>query len=269
MSGKVKLIKLNNGVEMPQLGLGVWRIPNHKVCQVVKWALGCGYRHIDTAKVYGNEEGVGQAIIESGIPRKDIFVTTKLGIGDILRPQKAFEESLARLKLDYVDLYLIHWPMIFWQSAWKTLEEIYKSGKARAIGVSNFNISNLEELRSFAQVLPAVNQVEISPFLQRRKLVKYCHESKIVVESYSPLTHGRRLADPTLLSVAKKYDKTAAQILIRWGLHNNFVVIPKSHKKEHIEKNVQVFDFKLTHEDMEKLDALDENSSMFPLWSRG
>lgn len=264
-----KTIKLANGVEMPRLGLGVWKIANTKVSQAVVWALKAGYRHIDTATAYGNEVGVGKGIRESGIPRKEIFVTTKLQIYDLLKAESAFEKSLERLGLEYVDLYLIHWPFIGWKSAWTKLEKIYKDGKARAIGVSNFNISHLKELKTISNLTPMVNQVELSPFLQRRELNDFCQSQKIVVEAYSPLTHGKLLGNQTLLNIAKDYKKSPAQIMIRWGLQHNHVLIPKSEKENHIKSNIEVFDFEIDERDMRKLDALNENHSLFPLWSRG
>ncbi len=269
MSRESRTARLNNGLRMPRLGLGVWQVKNEKTAEVVKWALASGYRQIDTARVYGNEEGVGRGIAESGVDRKDIWVTTKLGVGDIRRAEEAFWQSLARLGMDYVDLYLVHWPMWGWKEAWKGLERIYKSGRARAIGVSNFDRGHLEEMEKFARVMPAVDQVEISPFLQRRELREYCREREIVVEAYSPLTHGKRLHDATIEQTAKKYKKTPAQIMIRWGLQRGIIMIPKSEKREHVESNAEVWDFELEEADMAKLEALDKNESEFPLWSRG
>lgn len=264
-----KTIRLNNGTNIPQLGLGVWQIPNGQVVSVVRQALEIGYRLIDTAKVYGNEEGVGRGIAESGIARDEIFITTKLSVYDILRPQKAFEESLKRLQLDYVDLYLIHWPMIFWPSAWKVLEQIYQSGRAKAIGVSNFGIKNLTKLKSLSEIVPAVDQVELSPFLQRRNLVNYCRANGIAPEAYSPLTHGRRLNHPTIVVIGKAHEKSAAQVMIRWAIQHNLIVIPKARSWEHLEANFRVFDFELNPDEMKKLDDLEENYPTFPLWSRG
>lgn len=269
MTKIAETIKLDNGIEMPRVGLGVWKIKNSEVDQPVLWALKSGYRLIDTAKVYGNEEGVGNGIIESGLPREKIFVTTKLSIYDLFRPEKAFEESLQRLKLDYVDLYLIHWPFIGWRTAWKGLEKIYKSGRAKAIGVSNFGIKQIEEIKRFSNIAPMANEVEITPFLYRKKLIDYCHKEKIAVIAYSPLGMGKELDDPTLENLGNKYNKTPAQILIRWGLQYDLVMIPKSKTESHIKSNLEVFDFEIEDNDTVKLDKLNKNQSMMPLWSRG
>jgi methylglyoxal/glyoxal reductase len=262
-------LKLNNGADIPRIGLGVWKIDNTKVIQVVKWALQAGYRHIDTAKVYGNEAGVGQGIRESEIKRSEIFVTTKLSVFDIRRPELAFAESLARLELKYVDLYLIHWPFFGWKNAWKAMETFLQDGKAKAIGVSNFGIKQLEELQKISHVLPAVNQVEISPFLNRGKLVKYCKSRGIAVECYSPLTRGKRIGNLVLQKLAQVYQTSPAQIMIRWGLQHGLVVLPKSQTQTHSVSNLDVFKFHISDSDMQKLDSLNENFSLMPVWSRG
>lgn len=262
-------LKLSNGVEMPRVGLGVWKIKNSNVHQDVVWALKSGYRMIDTAKVYGNEEGVGEGIARSGLKRSEIFVTTKLSIYDLFNAEKAFEESLKRLKLDYVDLYLIHWPFVGWQKAWKDLEKIYKSGRAKAVGVSNFGIKQLEEIKKHSGMTPIANEVEISPFLNRKNLVDYCRNNGIAVIAYSPLTHGYWLNDSKLTEIANIYNKSTAQILIRWGLQKGLIIIPKSENKNHIKENLEVFDFEIKDHDMQKLDGLNRNRSVFPLWSRG
>lgn len=264
-----KTIKLSNGVEIPRIGLGVWKIENSKVSQVVSLALETGYRHIDTACAYRNESGVGLGIRQSSLNRQDIFVTTKLAIQDFFKPEKAFSQSLDKLKMDYVDLYLLHWPFLNWKNAWKTLENIYKNGQAKAIGVSNFGIRQLEELKKIGGIKPMVNQVEISPFLFREKLIDYCQSEDIVVEAYSPLTRGKRIDDPTLIGIANSSGKTTAQIMIRWGLQHNLVMLPKSETKSHIQSNYDVFDFEIDKNDMQKLDNLNENySALIPGWSR-
>jgi diketogulonate reductase-like aldo/keto reductase len=196
-------------------------------------------------------------------------VTTKLAIDNLLIPEKSFEESLKRLNMDHVDLYLIHWPFFGWQKAWMALEKIYKAGLARAIGVSNFDIFHLEELKKFGSVAPMANEVEITPFLSRKKLVDYCQSKGIAVIAYSPLAMGKRFNDPTLLRLANVYDKSSAQIMIRWGLQSGLVMIPKSETENHIKENHNVFDFEIGIKDMQKLDMLDKNQSMMPLWSRG
>ena len=264
-----KTLKLNNGVEIPRIGLGVWKIDDTTVEQAVLWALESGYRHIDTARAYGNEAGVGRAIRQSGISRDQIFITTKLAVNDFFRPEKAFQESMERLNMDYVDLYLLHWPFLNWKNAWKALEKIYKNGQAKSIGVSNFGIKQLEELKKLGGIKPLVNQVEISPFLSRTKLIEYCQSEGIVVEAYSPLTRGKKLNHPDLTSLAKKYDKSTAQISIRWGLQHGLVMLPKSATQSHIQSNINVFDFEIEPKDMDKLDLLNENySALFPGWSR-
>lgn len=266
-------IKLNNGIEMPRIGLGVWQVPDGKEVEgAIKYALDAGYRMIDTAMIYLNETGVGTAIKESGFSRDELFITTKLWNEDqgYETTLKAIDASLERLGLTYVDLYLIHWPSANddtekWEpinkreDTWKAMEEIYKSGKAKAIGVSNYTIDHLEEMKGYASILPAVNQVEFNPFLYQEKLLTYCTEHGIVLEAYSPLAQGKKVADYRITAIAKKYNKTNAQVLIRWSLQHGCVVIPKSVHKERIEENIQVFDFELSDSDMKALDALNED----------
>jgi diketogulonate reductase-like aldo/keto reductase len=252
-------IPLNNGVGMPILGLGVWQIPAGPATQkAVLYALDCGYRLIDTAKLYGNEADVGVAVRGSGVPREDVFVTTKLwnndhGYGNAIR---ACEESLDRMKMDYVDLYLIHWPVRGPRvETWNALVDLHRAGKCRAIGVSNYMRGHLEELRG-SPVVPAVNQIEFSPFLYQRDVREYCRQRGIVVEAYSPLTRGMKLNDRRVRVIATKYGKSSAQILLRWGLQRGLVVIPKSARPDHIRENVNVFDFEIAEEDMRALDGL-------------
>ncbi|MGQ9798199.1 MAG: aldo/keto reductase [Ignavibacterium sp.] len=255
--------KLNNGYEMPYFGLGVYKIaPGKETIEAVSYALQVGYRLIDTAAVYGNEKEVGIAVKQSGIPRKEIFITTKLWNDDhgYDATLKAFDESLKRLQLDYVDLYLIHWPVPkLRKDSWKALERIYRDGKALSIGVSNYMIKHLEELKTYAEIIPTVNQVEFSPFLYQKDLLDYCRENKIEVEAYSPLARMKRKDNPVVNSIAKKYGKTHAQVLIRWCLEHKLIVIPKSSDKKRIKENADVFDFKLDEEDMRKLNSLNEN----------
>ena len=254
---------------MPRLGLGVWKIDNSQVSQVVGWALEAGYRHIDTACAYKNEEGVGRGVRQSGITRDKIFITTKLAVQGFFHPRKAFDTSLSKLKMDYVDLYLLHWPFLNWKNAWRELEKIYRQGLAKSIGVSNFSITQLQDLKNLSGLIPAVNQVELSPFLNRQELVKYCQTEGIIVECYSPLTRGKRLRDSRLADMAASYKKSPAQIMIRWGLQHDFVMIPKSSTPEHLKSNFDVFDFELKPPDMKTLDSLNENySALLPLWSR-
>ncbi len=255
--------KLNNGVEMPVLGLGVYQSPPGKTTQeAVKFALKHGYRHIDTARIYNNEADVGKALRDSGIPRNQVFITTKLWNADqgYESALRACDESLRRLDLRHLDLYLIHFPMPEVRNeTWKAMTTLLKQGKTRVIGVSNFTIRHLEELLKTTDVTPAVNQVEFSPFLYQKELLNYCRQKRIQLEAYSPLTRGEKLAHPKIKTLASKYSKTPAQVLIRWSLQHGNVVIPKSVKEEHIRENSLVFDFNITGEDMAVLDSLSEN----------
>ena len=259
-------VKLNNGVEMPQFGLGVWQIPaGAPTRRAVKAALEAGYRLIDTAKFYGNEADVGAAVRESGLPRDEVFITTKLWNDDhgYETALAAFEASRKRLGFPTVDLYLIHWPVPgLRRETWRAFERILREGTARAIGVSNYMVPHLEELLASAEVAPAVNQIELSPFLYPRDVVEFCERRKIAVEAYSPLTKGHRLRDPRLGGIAQTYRKTVPQVLIRWGLQHGFIEIPKSAKPEHIKENADVFDFELRTEDMRTLDSLGEGLHM-------
>jgi diketogulonate reductase-like aldo/keto reductase len=224
-------------------------------------ALEAGYRHIDTASLYGNEADVGQAIRRSGIPREQIFVTTKLWNSDHGTRQavKACEQSLQRLGLEYLDLYLIHWPVHGLRLAsWQALEQLYSQGRVRAIGVSNYTVRHLQELLAYARIAPLVNQVEFSPFLYQRELLDFCQQQQIQLQAYSPLTRGERLNDPRVQAIAEVYHKSPAQILIRWCLQHGVVCLPKSVHKQRILANAQVFDFELSPEHMAALDGLNE-----------
>lgn len=257
--------KLHNGTEIPQLGLGVYKVPAEDTYENVKTALEIGYRHIDTASFYENEAGVGRAIRESGIPRDEIFVTTKVWNNDhgFERALKAFDASIARLGLDYVDLYLIHWPVPdMFPETWKALEKIYENGGAKAIGVSNFLDHHLKDLAKTAEVLPVVDQIELHPKLMQKSTVDYCQEQGIAIESWSPLGKGRYLDDPRLVKLAEKHKKSPAQIIIRWHLQHEFIAIPKSTKKERQKENMNVFDFRLNEHDMHVLDQMDEGFRM-------
>jgi diketogulonate reductase-like aldo/keto reductase len=254
--------RLDNGVEMPVLGLGVWLIPSgEETRRAVRDALECGYRLIDTARAYGNERDVGRALLESGLPREEVFVTTKLWNSDhgYEAARRACRASLGDLGLDYIDLYLVHWPVPgLRRETWKAMAALQNEGICRAIGVSNYTIRHLEELREESSVPPAVNQVEFHPFLYQRELLDYCRRRGIAVEAYSPLARGVRLSEPALVSVGRKYGKTPAQVLIRWALQHGTVPIPKSSRPERIRENAAVFDFSLAPGDMETLDRLDE-----------
>jgi diketogulonate reductase-like aldo/keto reductase len=251
-----KKVKLNNGVEIPLLGLGLWENNEQSVLD----ALECGYRLIDTASMYGNEREVGNAIKKSKIPREEIFVTTKIWNSEQNDPLKAFNNSLKKLNLDYLDLYLIHWPMSERIKTWKVFEKLLEEDKCKAIGVSNFTINHLKELFNHSNTIPMVNQVEFSPYLYQKDLLDFCRENKIQLQAYSPLTRGEKLNDPKLIEIAKKYNKTTAQLLIKWALQHNIVVIPKSSNKKRIYENSQVFDFNISKEDMNILDNFNEDS---------
>ena len=278
-------LTLNDGHLMPQLGLGVWQTRAGAICEAaVLAALETGYRHIDTAAMYGNEESVGAAIRMSGVPRENIFVTTKLWNSDHGNPERALDTSLRKLKLDYVDLYLIHYPVRERRQSWRALEALRADGKAHSIGVSNFTIRHLKELLAGSKTVPAVNQVEFHPYLYQRDLLDFCAAEGIVVEAYSPLTKGARLNDPKLIAIADKYpkagpqptasrsrlplvdrlsrrseSKSTAQILIRWALQHQLAVIPKSSNRRRIVENADVFDFEISREDMQLLDSFNEN----------
>jgi len=250
--------RLNNKVEMPMLGLGVCQ-SGDQTEDAVLWALEAGYRHVDTAAIYGNEESVGNAIKKSNIPRSELFITTKLWNDNHDDPEASLNASLSKLQLDYVDLYLIHFPVPQRNTSWTVLEKLHKDGKCKAIGVSNFTIRHLKQLMETSEVIPAVNQVEFHPYLYQKELLEFCHSKGIQMEAYSPLTQGKKLNDEKLISIAKKYDKKPAQILIRWNLQHNIVVIPKSVAKARILENADVFDFEISEEDMKQLDSFNEN----------
>jgi len=254
-------IKLINGTVIPQVGLGVLQTPDgDTTVNAVQTALENGYRHIDTAMIYRNEASVGEGIRRAGLPRGDFFVTTKLWNDDIRahRGKDAFQESLDRLGLDYVDLYLIHWPADEWQQAWDDLQEIYASGRAKAIGVSNFQKHHIDELLANSDVLPAVDQIESSPQFTNHELIGQLRSKGIVAEAWSPLggTGGNLLGSPVLAEIGAKYGKSAAQVVIRWHIQRGVVVLPKSTHAERIKQNFDVFDFNLTSEDMTDITAL-------------
>jgi 2,5-diketo-D-gluconate reductase A len=249
---------LADGNEMPMLGLGVWQVPDGPECvDAVRWALELGYRHIDTAQAYGNEESVGRALRESGVPREEVFVTTKFYPG-AKDPAAEAQQSLRRLGLDQVDLYIIHWPQGGPTWAWPGMEQAKELGHARSIGVSNFSVDDLEAVAAAASVAPVVNQVQFSPFKYRRGLLEACRQHDVVLEAYSPLGTGRNLSDETVNRVARRIGRTPAQVLLRWCLQHDLPVIPKSTHRERIEENAQIFDFELSDQDISELDALDE-----------
>lgn len=252
---------LNNGVKIPIFGLGVFQSAS-ETKDAVRWALEAGYRHIDTAKIYGNEADVAKGIKESGVNRKDIFITTKLWNDDMRqgKQREAFERSLELLETDYVDLYLIHWPAKgVYNESWKIMEEYYKRGKIRAIGVSNFHKHHLEDLLSIAEVVPAVNQIECHPHLTQKPLLDYCNEKGIAFEAWSPLGGGQLLSDPAIKEVADKYGKTVAQLIIRWHIQRDTIVIPKSVHKERIISNGDIFDFNISDQDMAAITGMNKD----------
>ncbi len=259
----VPTLPLLSGSWIPQVGLGVFQTPpGTRTHDAVLSALRAGYRHIDTARIYNNEADVAAAVREFGIPRDQIFVTTKLwnddqGYDGALR---AFDASLERLGFDYVDLYLIHWPVPGKRlESWRALETLFEQKRARAIGVSNYLVNHLGELLPMAKVVPAVNQIELSPFLQRRETTALCKQHGIVVESYSPLTRGEKLDHPVVRAIASECGRSSAQVLVRWGIQHGFVVLPKSIRQERIIENRNVFDFALEPNQIERLDGLEEN----------
>lgn len=259
---------LNNGIEMPILGFGVYQISDAKECeQSVLDAINAGYRSIDTAAAYDNEEAVGNAIKRSGIPREEFFITTKLWISDAgyENTKRAFDKSLKNLQLDYLDLYLIHQPFGDVHGSWHAMEEIYKEGKCRAIGVSNFQPDRVMDLIMFNEVIPSVNQIETHPFNQQVNTQKFLKENSIQIESWGPFAEGRNsmFTNELLVSLSKKYNKSVAQIILRWLTQRNIVVIPKSVHKERIIENINIFDFELSSEDMELVRTLDTMQSVF------
>jgi len=249
---------LADGNRIPRLGLGVWQIPNGPGCvDAVRWALEVGYRHIDTAQAYGNEESVGQALKESEVPRDEVFITTKFWPG-AHDPVAEVEQSLGRLGVQYVDLYLIHWPQGGPTWAWGGMERAREMGYTRSIGVSNFNERELDQVIAAAKVAPAVDQVQLSPFEYRRKLLQAADRRGVAVEAYSPLGTGRHLVDETVEQLASRVGRTPAQVLLRWSLQHNLIVLPKSTHRDRIEENGHIFDFMLSAADMAELDALDQ-----------
>ncbi|MFG3249571.1 aldo/keto reductase [Streptomyces sp. NPDC048187] len=270
MSSKVPPITLNNGVEMPQLGFGVWQVPDDEAQTAVARALEAGYRSIDTAAIYGNEEGTGRAIAASDLPREDLFVTTKLwnseqGYDSTLR---AFDASMEKLGLDYLDLYLIHWPVPAgdkYVDTYKAFEKLLADGRVRAIGVSNFLPEHLERLTAETSVVPAVNQIELHPHLQQHTSREVHAKQGIVTEAWSPLGSGKGILDiPAIVAIAQKHGRTPAQVVLRWHLQLGNVVIPKSVTPSRIKENIDVFGFTLDTEDLAAISALNEDRRIGP-----
>lgn len=265
----VPFLELNDGNLIPQLGLGVWRLPAEDTERVVSDALELGYRHFDTARIYDNEAAVGRALAASGLPREELFVTTKLWNTDQEDPHGAFEASLDRLGLEKVDLYLVHWPVPERKTAvgaWRGLVEIVGSNQCDSIGVSNFEIAHLNELISETGVVPAVNQVELHPLHQRRELRAFCAQRGIAVEAWGPLSQGKSdlLERPETVAAATAHGKTPAQVVIRWHLQHGTIVFPKTSSRERLAENADVFDFELTSSEMAAIDAMDEQRNFGP-----
>ena len=262
-------LTLNNGVTIPQLGFGVFQIPPDATRKATLAALEVGYRHIDTAQMYGNEAGVGQAVRDSGLDRGDVFVTSKLNnsfhaYDDALA---AFDKSLAELEFEYLDLFLVHWPMPAvgdFVETWRAMEEIYRSGRSKAIGVSNFQPNHLDRLRAETDVLPAVNQVEVHPYFTQTDVRSYGVEHGIVTEAWSPIAQGKVLDDPTIGRIAERYGKTPAQVTLRWHIQRGDVVFPKSATRSRVEENFAIFDFELGDDDMTDISLLDRDERIGP-----
>ncbi|MEM6771533.1 MAG: aldo/keto reductase, partial [Bacteroidota bacterium] len=238
-------IKLNNGLEMPQLGLGVWQMDNgDQAIQAIHWAIDAGYRHIDTAMIYRNEEAVGKALASASVPRADVWLTTKIWNTDIRegRTTAALDEALARLQVDYVDLLLLHWPTGDYVAAWKELEAALAAGKTRAIGLSNFMEPHLQDILEVAEVVPAVNQIEYHPYLVQAEAISLCDEHNIAITAWSPLMQGKFKEEPLFAEIAEVYGKTPAQVVLRWCIQNDIIVIPKSANKDRIAQNADLFD---------------------------
>jgi 2,5-diketo-D-gluconate reductase A len=266
----VPTITLNNGVEIPQLGFGVFQIPPEETADATRTALEVGYRHIDTAEMYGNEAGVGEGIRQSGVPREEIFVTSKLNNGFHARDEAltAFDGTLDALKFDYVDLFLIHWPLpgidVDYIETWKALEEIYASGRVRAIGVSNFKPHHLRRLFSDTEITPAVNQIEVHPYLAQDDVRAFDADHEIVTEAWSPIAQGKVLDDPAITAIADQLGRTPAQVVLRWHIQRGDVVFPKSVTRERIEQNFALFDFELGTDQMAAITGLDRGERTGP-----
>ena len=265
----VPTIQLNNGVEIPQLGFGVFKVPPEQTEDVTGTALEVGYRHVDTAQMYGNEAGVGRAVRAAGLARDEVFVTSKLDNPNHARDDalRSFDGTLAELGFDHVDLFLIHWPLPEvgdYVETWHAMEEIYRSGRARAIGVSNFQPHHLRRLLAAAEVVPAVNQVEVHPYLAQDEVRAFNAEHGIVTEAWAPIARGRVLDDPVITTIAKRLERTPAQVTLRWAVQRGDVVFPKSVTRSRVEENFRLFDFELTDDDMAEITALDRHERTGP-----
>lgn len=275
-SGKGKIasipsVILNNGISMPALGFGTLDLNDSVGINSVAQAVLLGYRLFDTATIYGNEEAVGKGIKKSGMDRKKLFISTKLWVSDMgyENTKKAFERSLKKLGVDYLDMYLIHRPRGDVQGSWKAMEELYKEGKIRAIGVSNFDSAQLANLVAKAEIKPAINQIEVNPFFQEPELIRAIQKSGVQVEGWSPFAQGRNglFTNKVLVEIGNKYHKTAAQVTLRWLIQQGIVVIPRTSNPAYMKENLEVFDFKLTNADMQQITTLDKKTSQFPEWN--
>ena len=261
----VKYMELINEVKMPAIGIGTYKTgSDEETAHAVKFAIEAGYRHIDAAAFYGNEIGVGKGVKESGVKREDIFLVTKLWNDDhgYDKTMEAFNKSLERLQVEYLDLYLIHWPTKLNSETWRAFEELYESGKVRAIGVCNFKEGHLEELKESAKIMPMVNQMEVHPFNTRKKLREYCKVNNIQMVAWSPISRGRVLTNELLIKLSEKYSKTITQVVLKWHIQNGVVPIPKSSNEGRIKENFEVFDFEIAKEDMELIASLNEDKSV-------
>ena len=257
--------KLSNGLKIPSIGFGTYKLgDDEKVINAVDYALKVGYRHIDTAAFYGNEEAIGKALKKSNVKREDIFLATKLwnNCHGYENAMNAFNDSIKRLGVEYLDLYYIHWPNELNFETWKALEDLYYEGKVKAIGVCNFKIGHLEDLKKTARIMPMVNQVELHPGFTQKEMVKYCEENNIQLIAWSPIMRGRLLTEPLMIQLSEKYNKTITQIILRWHIQNDIIPIPKSSNEERIKENFNIFDFEISKEDILKIDTLDRNENV-------
>ncbi|MDB5175181.1 MAG: oxidoreductase of aldo/keto reductase family subgroup 1 [Candidatus Saccharibacteria bacterium] len=264
----VPILTLNDGSTIPQLGFGVFQVPPEQTAQTVAKALQVGYRHIDTAEMYRNEQQVGEAIRDSQIPRSEVFITSKLnnGFHEPIKAQAAFAETLSKLDVDYIDLFLIHWPLPTrydgdFVSTWKALEEFKKAGLARSIGVSNFQVDHLKKLLAETDIVPAVNQIELHPYFQNVQVAEFNKQHGIITEAWSPIAQGGVLEDPIIMDIARQHGKTTAQVVLRWHIQKGYVIFPKSSTPERIQENFEIFDFELDVTQMEKIDKLDKGEA--------
>ena len=256
---------LSNGIKIPSIGFGTYKSgDNNETAEIVKYALECGYRQIDTASFYGNEVGIGNAIKESKVKREDIFLVTKLWNDDhgYDKTIEAFNNSLKRLQIEYLDLYLIHWPNKLNAETWRAFEHLYETGKVKAIGVCNFKVEHLEELKKTAKIMPMVNQVEIHPFSTKNNIINYCKDNNIKVVAWSPISRGRVLSNDLMIDLSQKYKKSIVQIVLRWHMQKGVIPIPKSSNENRIKENIDIFDFEISSEDMKAIDSLDEGDDM-------